>query len=94
MKHPLVCSYDAPGVKTGLTLGVTSLNIETKKETLQFFFFENGNCTALIFGVKHLLVDLYQVCSYDAPLVKTDPASWATDWNIGSKKENFKILLL
>ena len=39
----------------------------------------------------HLLVDLYEVCSYDAPGVKTGPATGVTSWNIGTKKENFKL---
>ena len=30
--------------------------------------------------------------SYDAPGVKTGPTRWVTILNIGTKKENFKIL--
>ena len=41
-----VCSYDAPGIKTGLTPLVTCSNIGRK--TKKFFFSENG---ALIFGM-------------------------------------------
>ena len=48
----------------------------------------------LIFGMYHLLVDLYHICSYDAPGVKTDPAPGVTSWNIGTKKPIFKIFLL
>ena len=59
--------------------------------------------------MKHLLVDMYQDCSYDAPGVKTGLALGVTSsehrmkkrklqnsqvQNIGTKKENFKILLL
>ena len=65
-----VCSYDATWVKTGSALGVTSLNIGTRKETSKFFFCETGKCKASIFGV-YLLVDLDQVCSNKAPGVKT-----------------------
>ena len=73
------CSYDAPGVKTGPAPrggggGVTSLKQEQRRKTLKFFFSETRKCRALIFGMKHLLVDLYQDCSYDAPGVKTGPA--------------------
>ena len=32
-------------------------------------------------------MDLYQVSSYDAPGVKTGPASGVTSWNIGTKKK-------
>ena len=39
-------------------------------------------------------MDLYQGCSYDAPGVKLGPAPGSQVWNIGTKKENFKILLL
>ena len=46
-------------------------NIGTRRKTLKFFFSETRKCRALIFGMKHLLVDLYQDCSYDAPGVKT-----------------------
>ena len=72
------CSYDAPGVKTGPAPGGGGgsqvLNIGTKKEN----FSENRKCRALIFGMKHLLVDLYQDCSYDAPGVKTGLAPGVT----------------
>ena len=45
--------------------------LEQRRKTLKFFFSETRKCRALIFGMKHLLVDLYQDCSYDAPVVKT-----------------------
>ena len=41
-----VCSYDAPGIKTGLTPLVTYSNI--RRKTSKLFFSENG---ALIFGM-------------------------------------------
>ena len=70
----LDCSYDAPGVKTGPALGVTSSKQEQRRKILKFFFSKTRKCRALIFGMKHLLVDLYQDCSYDVPGVKTGPA--------------------
>ena len=40
-------------------------------------------------------MDLYQLCSYDAPGVKTGPAPGVTSLkHIATKKENFKNLLL
>ena len=51
---------------------------EQRGKTLKFFFSETRKCRALIFGMKHLLVDLYQDCSYDAPRVKTGLVSGVT----------------
>ena len=51
---------------------------EQRRKTLKFFFSETRECKALIFGMKHLLVDFYQDCSYDAPGVKTGPAPGVT----------------
>ena len=76
------CSYDAPGVKTGPAPGggggggggVTRWNIGKKKPIFKFFFAEIGSPRALIFGIYHLLVDLYQVCSYVTPGVKIGQA--------------------
>ena len=34
-------------------------------------------------------MDLYQVCSYNAPGVKTGPSTGVTIWNIGTNKEKF-----
>ena len=84
MKHLLAdvyqdCSYDAPGVKTGLAPGVTSSKHRNKDGKLQkLFFSETRKCRALIFGMKHLLVDVYQDCSYDTTKVKTGPAPGVT----------------
>ena len=81
MKHLLmdlyqVCSNYAPGVKTGPALGVTSLSIGTKKENFKKSSpLKLTRSRALIFDMWHLLVDLYQVCSNDAPGVKTGPIS-------------------
>ena len=51
---------------------------EQRRKTLKFFFSETRKCRALIFGMKHLLVDLYQDISYDAPGVKTGLAPGVT----------------
>ena len=47
-------------------------------KSLKIFFSETRRHTALIFGMYHLLVDLYQDCSYDVPRVKTGPAPGVT----------------
>ena len=86
-----------PGVKTGPAPGVTSWNMsqvgtqKQRKKISKFFFSETGRPRALIFGISHLLEDLYQVCSYDAPDVKTGPAPGVTSWKIGTKKPIFKV---
>ena len=75
-----------PGVETGPAPGgggvggvcVTSSKQEQRRKTLKLFFSETRKCRALIFGMKHLLVDLYQDCSYDAPEVKTGLAPGVT----------------
>ena len=51
---------------------------EQRRKILKFFFSETRKCRALIFGMKHLLVDLYQDCSYDAPGIKTGLATGVT----------------
>ena len=94
------CSYDAPGFKTGPASGgggITSLNIQTRRKILKLFFSETRKCRALIFGMKHLLVDLYQDCSYDAPGVKTGLAPGVTSSkhrNKHGKLQNFSSLKL
>ena len=47
-------------------------------KSLKIFFSETRRYKALIFGMQHLLVDLYRDCSYDAPMVKTGPAPGVT----------------
>ena len=47
--------------------------LKQRSPSSKFLFSENGRHIALIFGMQHLLVDLYQVCSYDAPWVKIGP---------------------
>ena len=44
----------------------------------KIFFSEIRRLRALMFGMWHLLLDLYQVCSNDAPGVKTGPAPGVT----------------
>ena len=51
---------------------------EQRRKTLKFFFSEARKCRALIFGMMHLLVDVYQDFSYDAPGVKTGLAPGVT----------------
>ena len=63
-----------------------------KKKTaksLKIFFSETRRHRALIFGLKHLLVDLYQDCSYDAPGVKTGPALEVTSMKHRNKEGKF-----
>ena len=50
-----------PGVEISPMLWGLGFHIEIK---------ETVRATALLFSMKHLLVDLYQVCTYDAPGVK------------------------
>ena len=76
---------------------VTSLKQEQKRKTLKFFFSETRKCRALIFGMKHLLVDLYQDCSYDAPGVRTGLALGVTSSkhrNKDGKLQNSSFLKL
>ena len=45
--------------------------------------------------MKHLLVDFYQDCSYDAPRVKTGPTPGVTSLKHRNKEgKYFKILFL
>ena len=52
--------------------------LEQRRKTLKFFFSETRKCRALIFSMKHLLMDLCQDCSYDALGVKTGLAPGVT----------------
>ena len=68
-----------------------------RRKTSKFFFSETRKCRALIFGMKHLLVDLYQDCSYDAPGVKTGLAPGVTSSkhrNKDGKVQNSSFLKL
>ena len=71
-----VCSYDAPGVKTGLAPWVKSLNIGKLQNSF------SGRLRAMIFGMQHFPVDLCQVCSNDVLGIKTGPALGVTSSNI------------
>ena len=84
-----VCSYDVPGVKTGPARGS-----QVRRPVSKFFFSETGRNRALLFVSKHLHMNLYQVCSYHVLGVKTTPTPGIPSCNIGSKKTNFKILLV
>ena len=83
----------SPRVKTGSTLVVTSWSIGTKKRIFKFFFSETGRPRALIFFMQHLLVDLYQVCSYDAHGVKSGPSLGVTSWNMDQKRPASKYFI-
>ena len=50
--------------------------IEAKLE--KTFLSETTSHSALIFGIKHHLVDHYQVCSHYAPVAKIGPTVGAT----------------
>ena len=47
---------------------------EQIRQTSTFFSSESERPGALIFGMYHLIVNVYQVWSYDAQEVKTGPA--------------------
>ena len=81
-----VCSNFVPGVKTGPTPGVTSFSMEHRRKTLKIFSSDTRRRRGLIFGMWHLLVDLYQVCSNDAPGVKTGPAPGVTSLKHSNKQ--------
>ena len=68
-----------------------------RRKTLKFFFSQTRKCRALIFGMKHFLMDLYQNCSYDAPWVKAGPAPEVTSSkhrNKDGKLQNSSFLKL
>ena len=56
----------------------------------KIFFPETTRPKALIFGMCHHLVDLYQVSSNYAPWVKRGPPCWVHMFNIGLIRENIK----
>ena len=84
------------GSKLAPPRGSQLRNIGTKKENFKIFS-ETRKGRALIFGMKHLLVDLYQDCSYDAPGVKTGLAPGVTSSehrNKDGKLQNSSFLKL
>ena len=82
------------GSKQALPWVIHKLETYKQRRKLKKSFSETGNLKAFIFGMQHLLVDVNQVCSYDAPGVKTGPALWVTSLNIATNKENFRIFFL
>ena len=81
-------NYD-PGVEISPMLWVLGFHIEIK-EIFLIFLSQTVKARALIFGMWYLLVDLYQVCSYDAHGIKTGPTPGVTSWNMGIKTPIFK----
>ena len=70
---------------------------EQRRKTLKFFFSETRKCRALIYGMMHLRVDVYQDFSYDAPGVKTGLALGVTSSkhrNKDGKLQNSSFLKL
>ena len=75
MKHHLVnlyqvCSNYIPGAKNCPAPGVTCFKYLYWEKHEKIFLSETIWPRALIFGMKHHLVDLYQVCSNYAPGAK------------------------
>ena len=66
--------------KHGLTPGGSQVGTLKQRSPSSKFFSENGRHRALIFGMQHLLVDIYQICSYDAPRVKIGPTLGSQIW--------------
>ena len=95
MKHLLVdlyqdCSYDAPGVKTGVAPGVTSSKRRNKDGKLQNSSFLKLEGAEVWYLVCSILVDLYKDFSYYAPKVKTGPAPGVTSSKHRNKQEKLQ----
>ena len=78
-----VCSNCAPGAKIDPSLGVTCFTqAYIGKNMEKIFLSETIRPRALIFGMQHDLVDLYQVCSNYTPLgpkltpPQVSPGTW------------------
>ena len=69
------------------------LTIDFQDETLKNFLSENTSSRALIFGMYHHLVDLYQNCSNYFPGAQNGPAPGSQVY-IGLYRENMKNLLV
>ena len=67
---------------------------EQRSPSSKFFFSETVWHKDLIFGMWRLFVDLYQVCRKMPLGSKLAPPRGSQVWNIGTKNENFIILLL
>ena len=65
-------------------------HIEINKEIFKNFLVLNRKGRAFIFGTLHLLVNRYQVCSYEIPRGQNWPQPrGVTSWNIETKKPMF-----
>ena len=69
-----MCSNYIPGAKNGPAQGVTCFTLACIGKCEKIFLSEPTGPKALIFGIKHHLVDLYQVCSNCTPGARNDPA--------------------
>ena len=72
-----VCINYIPGAKIGPTRGHL-LKISLYREKHEKISSKTTRPRALIFGMKHHLVNLYQVCSNNTPRAKNDPAPGVT----------------
>ena len=69
-----VCSNYAPGTKNGPTPGDHMFYIGLYRENNEIILSDTIRLRAFIFGMKHHLVNLYQVCSNYIPGAKNGPA--------------------
>ena len=58
-----------------------------KPKSLKIYFSETRRLRALIFGMWHLIIDLYQVYSNYAPRVKTGPTPGDNKFEHRNKEE-------
>ena len=78
-----------PNLFKRLIPAVTLVAMATKRKKIAKslkIFSETRWRIAVIFGMWHLLVKLYQDCSYDAPGVKTGPTPGVTSLNHRNKE--------
>ena len=100
IQHPLVelykdCSNYFPGVKIGPAPGVTSFYIDLYRKSLKIFFSQTTMRTAQIFGMKHCLVDIYQVCLNYVPWAKIGHAPGFSQFTlIYIGKNHFSLKLM
>ena len=73
-----VCSNFAPGAKNGPPPGHMFYIGLNRGKHEKLFLSETTRPRALIFGMKHHLVNLYQVCSNYIPWAKNGPAPGVT----------------
>jgi hypothetical protein len=52
----------------------TLVAMATERKNFKYLLLKNQRGRALIFGMKHLLVSVYQVCSNKSPWAKIGPA--------------------